>query len=95
MVDDYPWLCYAPSLDGAFWLSCVLFGDQCPDRNTRGKKLYIEPMSYWRDAPSCFKRHINLGFRAGARSGLHESTLNRYVQMLGQASGKSDSVEDD
>ena len=91
--EDYPWLCYSPSLDGAFCLSCVLFGDQYPDRNTRVKKLYIEPMSHWRDAPSCFKRHIGLGSRAGARSGLHESTWNRYVQMLRQASGKSDSIE--
>ena len=50
-------------------------------------------MSHWHDAPSCFKHHIGLGSRVGVQSGLHESTWNRYVQMLGQALGKSDSIE--
>ena len=38
--EDYPWLCYSPSLDGAFCLSCALFGDQYSDRNTRVKIIH-------------------------------------------------------
>ena len=76
-----------------FVFFCALFGDQYSDRNTRVKKLYIEPMSHWRDASSCFKRYIGLGSRAGARSGLHESAWNNTVHMLEQASGKGDSIE--
>ena len=26
-LESYLWLCYSPSMDGAFCLSCVLFGD--------------------------------------------------------------------
>ena len=45
-LEDYSWLCYSPSLDGAFCLPCVLFGDQFPNKNTKIKKLFSEPMTY-------------------------------------------------
>ena len=91
--ENYPWLCYSPSADGAFCLSCVLFGNRFPKKNAKVKKLFIEPMSHWRDATYCFKRHVGLGSKAGTKSGLHESTWNVYLSLLAQASGKTQRVE--
>ena len=35
-----------------------------------------------------FKRHVGLGSKAVSKSGLHESTTNKFYQLVGQATGK-------
>ena len=59
--DNYSWLCYSPSLDGAFCLSCVLFGDRFPTKTSTIKKLFSEPITHWNDTSAAFKRHVGLG----------------------------------
>lgn len=90
--ESYSWLCYSPSLNGAFCLSCVLFGDQFPTKTSKIKKLFSEPFSHWNDATSCFKRHIGLGNNT-CRSGLHESTSTLFTAVIGQMSGKIQPIE--
>ena len=70
--DNYSWLCYSPSLDGAFCLPCVLFGDRFPTKTSTIKKLFSEPITHWNDASAAFKRHVSLGTKAGSKSGLHK-----------------------
>ena len=43
-LEEYSWLCYSPSVDGAFCLPCVLFGDQFPVKKDKVKRLFSEPM---------------------------------------------------
>ena len=92
-LDDYSCLCYSPSVDGAFCLPCVLFGDQFPAKKPKVKRLFSEPMSHWPDASSRFKRHVGLGSKAVSKSGLHESTTNKFYQLVGQATGKCQPIE--
>ena len=68
-LEEYSWLCYSPSVDGAFCLPCVLFGDQFPAKKHKVKRLLSEPMSHWPDASSCFKRLVGLGSNAVSKSG--------------------------
>ena len=91
--DNYSWLCYSPSLDGALCLPCVLFGDQFPSKANRIKILFSEPMSHWSDACASFKRHVGLGTKAVSKSGLHESTSSLFTNIIAQASGKAQPIE--
>ncbi|XP_046861158.1 52 kDa repressor of the inhibitor of the protein kinase-like [Xenia sp. Carnegie-2017] len=50
-------------------------------------------MTYWPDAKACFKRHIGLSSKALTRAGLHESTRNKYLSLVGQASGEGLQIE--
>ena len=47
--NNYSWLCYSPSLDGAFCLPCVLFGDRFPTKTSTIKKLFPQPITHWND----------------------------------------------
>jgi hypothetical protein len=53
-LDLFPWLCYSASEDGAYCLSCVLFGDHFPCRSSRITRLVSKPFCYWNDAMSTF-----------------------------------------
>lgn len=82
-LEDYSWLCYFPSLNGALiCLPCVLFGDQFPNKNKKVKKLFSEPMIYWPDASACFKRHVGLSSKA-VRVGFYQSTYNKFLSLIG------------
>lgn len=56
-LKQYPWLCYSPSEDGAYCLSCVLLGFQRPNKANRVKNLHSQPFRHWPDAISTFNRH--------------------------------------
>ena len=60
--DNYSWLCYSPSLDGAFCLPCVSFGDRFPTKASTIKKLFSEPIThfifYSKCPPKCRKCHF-------------------------------------
>ena len=82
--DNYSWLCYSPSLDGAFCLPCVLFGDRFPTKTSTIKKLFSEPITHWNDTSAAFKRHVGLGTKAGSKSGLHKSTSALFTSFISQ-----------
>ena len=41
-LEEYSWLCYSPSVDGALCLPCVLFGDQSPAKKHKVKRLFLD-----------------------------------------------------
>ena len=43
-LDLFPWLCYSVSEDGAYCLSCVLFGDCFPRKTSRITRLFSKPL---------------------------------------------------
>ena len=53
----FPWLCYSPSINGGFWLACVLFGHEF----AKGSKLKLFRTHPVRSSPRVvcdFKRHV-------------------------------------
>ena len=52
-----PWLCYSPSEDASYCLSCVLFGHDFPTKASRVKNLFSQPFRAWPSAVSYFKAH--------------------------------------
>ena len=40
-LDMFKWLCYSPFANGAFCLSCVLFGDRFPGKPGKISKLFF------------------------------------------------------
>lgn len=53
-------LCYSPSLDGAFCLACILFGDRFPAKRTKTCNLFSQPLHRWNDASIILKHHSGL-----------------------------------
>ena len=87
-LKSFPWLCYSPSEDGAFCISCVLFGGNFSSKSSKLKKLYSEPFKHWPDAYPAFNRHQD-----SKRSGLHAFTYPQYLSLLGNVSGKSQPID--
>ena len=85
-LDQFSWLCYSPSVDGAFCLHCVLFGDKFPSKNGKTKRLVTEPFFHWTKASSFFKQH-----EAG-KQGLHQHTSSFYLTLKNQLSGKEETI---
>ena len=87
-LDMFKWLCYSPSANGAFCLSCVLFGDRFPGKAGKISKLFPEPLLHWNNAVFTFKKHAGHG--TGAEMGLHASTFPfsklYFLKFLGQPS---------
>ena len=53
----FPWLCYSPSEDASYCLSCVLFGNDFPTKVSRVKNLFSQPFRACPSAVSYFKAH--------------------------------------
>ena len=87
----YPWLCYSPCRDGAYCLSCVLFGDRFPGKAGKIHKLFSEPLTYWNGAAYNFKRHAGHG--TGGEMGLHGCTFPILTSLLTQISGAAQPIE--
>lgn len=87
----YSWLCYSPSKDGGYCLSCVLFGDRFPGKAGKIQKLFSEPLTYWNNATFTFKRHAGHG--TGGEMGLHASTFPILTSLLAQMSGTAQPIE--
>lgn len=85
------WLCYSPLKDGAYCLSCVLFGDRFPGRASKLKNLFSEPLRRWNDAASAFRRHVGHG--TGGEMGLHACTFPLLTNLLSQLSGATQPIE--
>ena len=45
-LKQFPWLCYSPSEDGAYCLSCILLGHTRRAEASRVKNLYSQPAKY-------------------------------------------------
>ena len=58
-LKEFPWLCYSPSEDAAYCLSCVLFGYKFVGKASRVKNLYSQPFRHWPAAVSIFKIHVS------------------------------------
>ena len=54
-LEQYPWLCYLPIEDGAYYLYCVLFANKSSSSDVQ---LVHIPCCKWPDAHGCFKIHI-------------------------------------
>ena len=91
-LESYPWLCYSPSVDGAFCLPCVLFGDRFPKKACRMKNLFSEPFIHWNDATRCFKNHTGSG-TAYSKTCLHDSTSAILTSILSHLSGKTQPIQ--
>ena len=87
----YPWLCYSPCEDGAFCLSCVLFGDRFPGKARKIQKLFAQPFKYWNNAIFTFRRHAGHG--TGGEIGLHACTFPILTSLLSQMSGAAQPIE--
>ena len=90
-LELHPWLCYSPSLNGAFCLPCVLFGDRFPEKAHRIKNLFSEPFKYWNDATRCFKNHT--GTKSSSKVCLHDSTSAIFTSILSHLSGRTQPIE--
>ena len=57
-LQQFPWLVYSESLNGAFCKICVFFGNANSSKNA-GKldKLYKSPYTYWTGAKCKFTTH--------------------------------------
>ena len=90
---SYPWLCYLPSLDVAFCLPCVLFGDRYPVilKATGIKNLFSEPFKHWNDA-TCFNNHTGIR-KFSSKLCLHDSTSAVFTSVLSQLSGRTQPID--
>ena len=53
----FRWLCYSPSEDAGYCLACVLFGHKFPEKASRVKSFYSQPLNHWPAAVSACKVH--------------------------------------
>ena len=90
-LESYTWLCYSPSTDGAFCLSCVLLGDIFCGKAKKINRLFSEPLRRWNDAAFTFKKHAGEG--TGGEMGLHASTFPMLTALLAQMSGAAQPIE--
>ena len=90
-LESYSWLCYSPSKDGAFCLSCVLFGDRFPDKAKKLLNLFSEPLRRWNGAAYALKLHALHG--SGREIGLHACTFPILTSLLSQISGATQPIE--
>ncbi|XP_028406782.1 52 kDa repressor of the inhibitor of the protein kinase-like [Dendronephthya gigantea] len=90
-LELYPRLCYSPSLDGAFCLSCVLFRETFSGKASKISRLFSEPLRHWNDAAFTFKKHAGHG--KGGEMGLHASTSPMLTAILAQISGAAEPIE--
>ena len=51
------WLCYSPSEDASYCLSCALFGHDFPTKAFRVKNLFSQPLRAWPSLVSYFRAH--------------------------------------
>ena len=91
----YPWLCYSPSQDGAYYLPCVLFGDRFPNillKKNPPKTFFCQPFKQWDDATrKNFKKHS--GKHGSSSICLHSSTSPTLLSLQEQLSGNIQPID--
>ena len=53
----FPWLCFSPSEDASYYLSCVLLGHDFPTKTSQVKNIFSQPFRVWPSAVSYFRAH--------------------------------------
>ena len=88
----FPWLCYSPSEDASYFLSCVLFGHDFPTKASRVKNLFTQPFRAWSSAFSylkvCYedkKKKIDPSHESA--QSLHFSTWPKLEAIFSQMKG--------
>ena len=85
-LDKFLWLRYSQSNDGAYCISCVLFGDRFPHKIGRMRKLFSEPFQKWGEGNKQFLSH------SSTKNGLHEFTFPVFYNFSSQMSGKTQPI---
>lgn len=86
-LKQFSWLRYSKSKNGAFCISCVLFGHRFPSKSGRIKKLYLEPLQSWNNALKDFRHHET------TKNGLHEFTFPVFFNFCSQMKGKTQPID--
>ena len=93
----FPWLCYSPSEDASYCLSCALFGHDFPTKAFRVKNLFSQPLrawpslvSYFRAHCECKKKKIDLSHESV--QSLHFSTWSKLEAIFSQIKGSSHEI---
>ena len=87
-LQSYKWLCYSPSKDGAYCLSCVLFGHRFPGKAAKILKLFSEALT---NAVYTFNKHTGHG--TGAEMSLYASTFPILHSIISQLCGVAQPID--
>ena len=93
----FPWLCYSPSEDAFYCLSCVLFGHDFPTKAFRIKNLFSQPFRAWPSAVSYFRAHCEgkkkkIDPSHESVQSLHFSTWPKLEAIYSQIKGSSHEI---
>nr|XP_047123059.1 52 kDa repressor of the inhibitor of the protein kinase-like [Hydra vulgaris] len=79
-LKEFSWLRYSKSTDGAFCLSCVLFGNKFKLRSRKLTHLYLEPFNKWSDAIRSFSNHES------TKNGSHLNNCSKNASYISKTS---------
>ena len=87
----FHWLAYSPKYDGAFCLTCVMFGHKIPTNvSVALKNLFKQPFRSWSKANEAFEKHEGSHTSCERNfQGLHSRTLLLSKSFFSEFSGKS------
>ena len=93
----FPWLCYSPSEDASYCLSCVLFGHGFPTKASRVKNLFLQQFRAWPSAVFYFKAHCEgkkkkIDPSHKSVQSLHFSTWPKLEAIFSQIKGSSHEI---
>ena len=87
----WSWLCYSKMFDGAFCLSCVLFGHETGHNGSKLNKLFREPLKNWQTAAGKLEKHHK-------HSLIHRDSMLRLVHfrnvMMGETKGIDEQADE-
>ena len=83
----WSWLCYSKLFDGAFCVSCVLFGNETGRNGTKLSNLFKEPLTMWKTAVSKLEEHEK-------HSLIHCDSMLRLAQFTDVMSGKMKGIDE-
>ncbi|XP_029345792.1 uncharacterized protein LOC103308300 [Acyrthosiphon pisum] len=87
-LDEFKWLAYSKSLNGAFCKNCVLFGPVSSvgkGSNLKVGQLVLKPFQNWKSAKHVFSTHSNLQY--------HKLAMIKSSNFLLTFDGKKDAVD--
>jgi hypothetical protein len=83
----WSWLCYSKLYNGAFCLSCVLFGHQTGHNGSKLSKLFKEPLTNWQSAATKLEKHQK-------QSVIHHDSMLRLVQFRSVMTGETKGIDE-
>ena len=86
-LNRWSWLCYSKLYDGAFCLSCVLFGHQCGHNSSKLSKLFKDPLTNWQSAATTLEQHQK-------HSEIHCYFMLRLVQFRSVMTGETKGIDE-